>query len=141
MDMSRRIVGRLFFDEDGKGGTSNRPVPDFLLRNRFASHAREIFFRGEMEGGFGPVIEMNLTRSPASSDFFIVSPANDRPTLSLSMLEVHNDLASHNVPNFEIRTVNGDHIGSRGRPRTSSSTTSSSTTSSTDKHRRVYRRN
>lgn len=110
MDVCRGVVGRVFLGEDGEGRASDGPIPDVLFVDSFASHGRKVLFRGEVEGGLGPVVEVDLTRSPARGDFFIVGPTHNGPSLSLSMLEVHNNLSSENVPNFEIGSVNVDHV-------------------------------
>lgn len=63
-----------------------------------------------MEGSLGPVVEMDLTGGPTRRNFFVVCPAYNWPSLSLSVLEVHHHLSSEDIPYFEIGSVNGYHV-------------------------------
>lgn len=100
-----RIVGA---NENGQGRTSNAPIPHILFIDRLTLHGSKILFGGLVESGFGPVIEVNLTRSPTSTNLFIFRPTHHGPPLALRMSELHDDFTSLNIPNFEV-----GHLGLR----------------------------
>lgn len=113
--MGRLRLSGVFANENGQSAAGDAPVPDVDLVDGLAVHVREVLFRRLVEGCLGPVVEVNLSRGPSCGDLFIVGPSNAGPSLALGVLEVHDDLASEDVPDFEIGKFGGR--GRRGQRR------------------------